>query len=145
MTKIPLYKLSFSLLFALQFLIGHSQSISAQLKSNIETELNQNQISKRNFIAKDSTKWKNFIPTRYVFGALLYCYQNIISEQISANCAYELSCSEFSKKSISKFGILKGILLTSHRLIQCNESAIIDFPDYKKNQQFKISHDFEDY
>jgi uncharacterized protein len=58
-------------------------------------------------------------PTRILFGF----YRNTISEQISADCAYDLSCSRFSIHSIRRFGILKGGLLTADRLTRCGSFA----------------------
>jgi putative component of membrane protein insertase Oxa1/YidC/SpoIIIJ protein YidD len=127
-------------------IICNAQSINNAIITNINAQINANHIEpKRKFLKKDSVFWKNLLPTRYVFGTLLFVYQNAISEQISANCAYEMSCSEFSKNSISKFGFIKGILLSGNRLCSCGTNTIIDFPEYKKTEQFKIAHDFEDY
>ncbi|MEI9920899.1 MAG: membrane protein insertion efficiency factor YidD [Bacteroidota bacterium] len=58
-------------------------------------------------------------PTRVLFGF----YRNTISEQISADCAYELSCSRFSIHSIQRFGLLKAGLLTADRLTRCGSFA----------------------
>jgi uncharacterized protein len=58
-------------------------------------------------------------PTRILFGF----YRHTISEQISADCAFDLSCSRFSIHSIRRFGILKGGLLTADRLTRCGNFA----------------------
>jgi uncharacterized protein len=58
-------------------------------------------------------------PTRIFFGF----YRNTLSEQFSADCAYDLSCSRFSIHSIRQFGILKGGLLTADRLTRCGHFA----------------------
>jgi len=58
-------------------------------------------------------------PTRILFGF----YRNTLSEQISADCAYDLSCSRFSIQAIRRFGILKGGLLTADRLTRCGSFA----------------------
>lgn len=59
-------------------------------------------------------------PTRILFGF----YRNTLSEQISADCAYDLSCSRFSIHSIKRFGLLKGGLLTADRLTRCGNFAV---------------------
>jgi putative component of membrane protein insertase Oxa1/YidC/SpoIIIJ protein YidD len=58
-------------------------------------------------------------PTRILFGF----YRNTISEQISADCAFDLSCSRFSIHAIRRFGLLKGGLLTADRLTRCGSFA----------------------
>jgi uncharacterized protein len=144
--KTKRYLCALSFLFSIFHFFCHAQNINSQIKSNIEIEIQASEHKAyRGFIKKDKVKWRNYLPTRYIFGSLLFIYQNVISEQISADCAYEMSCSEFSKNSISKFGILKGVLLSGNRLSSCGPNTIIDFPEYKKSEQFKIAHDFEDY
>lgn len=55
-------------------------------------------------------------PVRALFGF----YRDVISEQISADCAFDLSCSRFSAAAIDRFGIVKGLLLTGDRLTRCH-------------------------
>ncbi len=45
---------------------------------------------------------------------------NAISEQISADCAFDLSCSTFSAAAIDRFGFVKGAQLTGDRLTRCH-------------------------
>jgi putative component of membrane protein insertase Oxa1/YidC/SpoIIIJ protein YidD len=47
-------------------------------------------------------------------------YRKVISEQISADCAFDLSCSRFSIKAIKNVGLFKGVLLTADRLTRCH-------------------------
>ena len=68
----------------------------------------------------------------------MYVYQKLISPQISAACPYENSCSEHSKKMIREQGFFKGIILTTDRLMRCNEVSAKDIHhldiDYDKNK-----------
>jgi len=64
--------------------------------------------------------WKTkFNPLTYLAVGLMYTYQNVVSEQISAECNYEISCSEMTKKSIEAYGIVKGTLIGLHQLTNC--------------------------
>ncbi len=47
-------------------------------------------------------------------------YQYFISSQDMPSCVFTPSCSRFAEQSIYKFGILKGLLLTSDRLQRCH-------------------------
>ena len=77
-------------------------------------------------------------PISIFFGGALYIYQRAISPQISAGCAYEISCSNFSKQCISQYGFLKGIALSTDRLTRCNKIASADFHPLLINFQNKV-------
>ena len=64
---------------------------------------------------------------------LLIFYKSILSEQISANCEFETSCSTFSFQSIDEFGFVKGFFLTADRLTRCGFS-FAETPQYLINQ-----------
>lgn len=55
-------------------------------------------------------------PVNFLFSL----YRSTISEQISAECAFDLSCSRFSAACIQSHGFIKGIILTSDRLTRCH-------------------------
>lgn len=58
-------------------------------------------------------------------GAMLL-YQNVLSAQLSKACPYEITCSNFSKQSIEKFGIVKGLFLSADRITRCNRISLSD-------------------
>jgi len=65
-------------------------------------------------------------PVSLAFGSAMYVYQNVFSRQFSANCLYSPSCSEFSKRLISEFGLIKGVFLSTDRISRCNRISAID-------------------
>jgi putative component of membrane protein insertase Oxa1/YidC/SpoIIIJ protein YidD len=69
-------------------------------------------------------------PLTYISVALIFVYQNVFSEQISATCTYEVSCSEFTKKSIEKHGLIKGGLIGFHQLSNCIPGIRYEYPDH---------------
>ena len=82
-------------------------------------------------------------PVSLVFGGLLYAYQKTISVQIGAACPYEVNCSNFSKRCIQQYGILKGIPLTADRLTRCTKLAGIDMiegVDYNSRTHMIYDH-----
>ena len=79
-----------------------------------------------------------FNPVSLAFGGLMYFYQKIVSPQISAGCSYEISCSNFSKKCIVEFGLIKGIALSSDRLMRCNGIAAYDIHQLNISPQGKV-------
>ena len=55
-------------------------------------------------------------------------YQNVASPELFRSCLFERSCSNFSKKAIEEFGLIKGVFLSADRLLRCNTFAVRDFP-----------------
>ena len=87
------------------------------LKASFDTTLHQKTkarklVSPKNDIAKIN-------PLFYLGGTLLFLYQNVFSEQIQAQCAYQISCSEYTKLSIQKKGLLFGTLSGFNQLSEC--------------------------
>jgi len=77
-------------------------------------------------------------PVTLTFGSLLYIYQRILSPQVSAECRFHMSCSTFSKSAIQEFGLIKGIALTSDRIMKCNRLAAADARPGDFDDFFKI-------
>ena len=47
-------------------------------------------------------------------------YQKLVSPLTGSRCKYYPSCSEYAVQAISKFGILRGLVLAGWRLLRCN-------------------------
>lgn len=52
--------------------------------------------------------------------APLHVYQHIISPALPRRCKYYPTCSQYAVDSIRSFGILRGLVLASWRLLRCN-------------------------
>lgn len=73
-----------------------------------------------------------------IYGTLklsMLFYQRVISPQLSSDCVFEQSCSNYSKSAIKHCGIIKGILLTADRLTRCipateNETEVYLFNEH---------------
>lgn len=115
-------------------------------------------IKKQNFVKHEYDKRKvsyvfggsknvivKYNPVSLVFGGLLFLYQKGISPQISVNCPYEISCSNFSKKCIQHYGLLKGVALTADRLTRCTQFTLIDLKPIQLNRKNKIIDPIEQY
>lgn len=52
-------------------------------------------------------------------------YQKTLSGRTAGrNCRFDPTCSEYALQALHRYGLLKGLSLTRHRLARCN-------PDYK--------------
>ncbi|GGH78624.1 putative component of membrane protein insertase Oxa1/YidC/SpoIIIJ protein YidD [Filimonas zeae] len=65
-------------------------------------------------------------PVSLTLKGLMFVYQHVITQQLSASCPYEITCSNFSKTAIKEFGALKGILMSADRLMRCNRIALTE-------------------
>jgi len=70
-------------------------------------------------------------PFRLAFGGMMYLYQNVLSEQYSAQCMYNPSCSGYGKQLIFEYGLIPGVFYTADRIMRCNRLAEIDLREYQ--------------
>ena len=64
-------------------------------------------------------KWIKYI-TNAPFLFLIFIYQKLISPILGPKCRFSPTCSVYSAKSIKKYGIIKGALLSINRIIKCH-------------------------
>jgi uncharacterized protein len=57
---------------------------------------------------------------RSLLVAILRFYQRWISPAFGQRCRYYPSCSEYALQAVQRFGILRGLLLATWRLLRCN-------------------------
>jgi uncharacterized protein len=51
---------------------------------------------------------------------VLRLYQRWISPAFGPRCRYYPSCSEYAVQAVQRFGIFRGLVLASWRLLRCN-------------------------
>ena len=47
-------------------------------------------------------------------------YRRVISPALPRRCKYEPSCSAYAIESLRQFGILRGLVLATWRILRCN-------------------------
>lgn len=117
---------------------------SELIESFVASNLSDQQVKKRRlmFGVQGAEQKKNFINSG--FAGLMFIYQNVFSEQISASCMYQTSCSEYTKLQIEKNGLIIGSLKGFHQLMHCTHGAIEEVPPYMKaNYSSKILNSVE--
>lgn len=75
---------------------------------------------------KQQTFFAKINPVNNLMKGAMLLYQNVLSPQLSKSCPYEITCSNFSKQSIEKFGVFKGLFLSADRITRCNRISLQD-------------------
>jgi uncharacterized protein len=57
---------------------------------------------------------------RSVVVAPIRAYQRLFSPAFGERCKYYPSCSEYAAQAVEHFGILRGLVLATWRLLRCN-------------------------
>ncbi len=64
-------------------------------------------------------------------------YQRVLSPAVGSRCKYYPSCSEYAAQSISRFGILRGLVLAGWRLLRCNPFSHGGFDPVEDQRLFR--------
>ncbi len=74
---------------------------------------------------------------RSVLVAPIRLYQRLLSPAFGERCKYYPSCSEYAAQAISRFGILRGLVLAVWRLLRCNPWSHGGFDPVENQGLFK--------
>ena len=64
-------------------------------------------------------------------------YQLLLSPMVGERCRYYPSCSEYAAQAISRYGILRGLVLAGWRLLRCNPLSRGGFDPVEEQRLFK--------
>ena len=135
--------LLFLLLLNIYFSFSQTSLNDKLVKTTFEI-YHPSKIVKRKLLnVNDKSIWMKINPLTYVAAGSLFVYQNVFSEQISANCTYHISCSEFTKKSIEKHGLIKGSIIGLHQLSNCINGNTQQHCPYKISKSNKILNEIK--
>ena len=148
-------KNKFTLFFILLF-ISYYKTLAQQTSIYSDLKLMSNQsaanedvgryyksnINDQKIISTTSNKIAKYNPISLSLIGLMWTYQNILSPQLSRSCPYEITCSNFAKKSIIQFGFFKGIIMASDRILRCNKLSILDVYHYDIRTDNGLIDDF---
>lgn len=74
-------------------------------------------------------------------GLLLFalkCYKTILSPILPPSCRFYPSCSQYAYDAIKEFGVLKGVYLSTKRVLRCNPFCKGGYdPVVKKGERIK--------
>lgn len=96
------------------------------------------QVSEKEATTQDKKKKKRFSPLSIVYAGTMGFYQKQISPQWGANCAFEITCSHFSKQLVKEYGLAKGFFLSLDRIGRCNKLSFYETLPIRITPQGKI-------
>ncbi len=70
--------------------------------------------------------------------APITAYQRWVSPSLPRRCRYEPTCSDYAAQSIRRFGVIRGFLLASWRLLRCNPFSHGGFDPVPKRFTLKV-------
>jgi len=74
---------------------------------------------------------------RRVVVAPIRVYQRLIGPLFGSRCKYHPSCSEYAAQAITRFGILRGLILAGWRLLRCNPWSLGGYDPVENQRLFK--------
>lgn len=128
------------------FCVGISNAVYSQNPEAFQLKLSGEMFQ----LPENAIKTKRqFIPHKHkelskVFsGAMIFFYQNILSEQIQAECTFDITCSEYLKQCIARYGFIKGTLAGLNQYVDCNANNISNHAEYIINENGKVVNHIE--
>ena len=52
--------------------------------------------------------------------AVVKAYQAVISPHMAPTCRFTPSCSQYAVEALTRYGLFKGIILSTHRVLRCH-------------------------
>jgi putative membrane protein insertion efficiency factor len=74
---------------------------------------------------------------RAVALAPIVAYQRLISPALPRRCKYEPTCSRYAVQAVGEYGILRGLVLATWRLLRCNPWSHGGYDPVVAQQLFK--------
>ncbi len=75
---------------------------------------------------------------RAVAVAPIVVYQKAISPALPRRCKYEPTCSRYAIDAIGSYGILRGVVLASWRVLRCNPWSDGGYDPVQSQRVFKV-------
>lgn len=65
-------------------------------------------------------------------------YQRVISPALPRRCKYEPTCSRYAVRAVEEYGILRGLVLATWRLLRCNPWSDGGYDPVKAQRLFGV-------
>ena len=92
-------------------------------------------------ISGNKSFFAKYNPVTLTFSSLLFIYQKVISPQLSSECLFSPSCSEYSRQLFIHYG-LPAMFYTADRLMRCHRISATSFNPVSINEyDMKVHED----
>lgn len=118
------------------FMLVSFASMAQDFTRDMELLLFQNKNDESSI--NPNKKKRSLNPLSLLYKGTLGFYQQQISPQWGANCAFELTCSRFSGAMVKEYGLTKGFFLTLDRMGRCNKLSMYETLPLRITPQGKI-------
>ena len=56
----------------------------------------------------------------YIFIKIIRLYQIVLSPILGSNCRYHPTCSQYMIDAVNEWGVIKGVILGTKRMLKCH-------------------------
>lgn len=78
--------------------------------------------------AAKPTKLRQVNEAKLALAIAIASYQRLLSSQDGAVCSFSLSCSQYAKLAIERYGLARGLVMAADRLQRCNGWGAVYYP-----------------
>jgi putative membrane protein insertion efficiency factor len=75
--------------------------------------------------------------------APVVAYQRVISPALPRRCKYEPTCSHYAVRAVREYGILRGLVLATWRVLRCNPWSDGGYDPVSAQRLFKFDRPVE--
>lgn len=75
--------------------------------------------------------------------APVVAYQRVISPALPRRCKYEPTCSHYAVRAVREYGILRGLVLATWRVLRCNPWSDGGYDPVSAQRLFKFDRPAE--
>ena len=75
---------------------------------------------------------------KYLAIVLVKFYRKLISPLFPAKCKYHPTCSSYALTAFSRFGFIRGLMLTVWRILRCNPWSMGGYDPVPEKFTFKV-------
>jgi uncharacterized protein len=88
-------------------------------------------------------RWALSKAMRKVALAPIEIYQRLVSPALPRRCKYEPTCSRYAARAVERYGILRGLVLATWRLLRCNPWSHGGYDPVEAQRLFKVDPHLE--
>lgn len=76
-------------------------------------------------------------PVKSLLLGLIRTYQTVISPALPRSCKYHPTCSQYAVDALRRYGVARGLVLASWRLLRCNPLSYGGYDPVDAQRLFK--------